>query len=90
MPLPNPLTFEVCPKCGSDDGFYTVERASGSVIRNFTFDRTHSDNTEMYKGVRTQTPKTVRCLTCRKRIGKWDDKISEEFYLMQRKVPQKA
>ncbi len=64
------IPFEKCPKCGSEDGFYTKEQARGPIRYKYNFDGSESDNGEMYEGLSFFGGNYAYCIACDKRIFK--------------------
>ncbi|UTV34853.1 hypothetical protein [Bacillus altitudinis] len=69
----------VCKHCGSDEGFYTLERIYGNamVCYNARGDIL-LDQHSMYDNVRHSGGKRAYCYLCHKIIGKSEDLISGE------------
>lgn len=63
---------EACPKCGSDEGYYTKDYAYGNIRTNHKFDGSIADNTEMYMYLEHKMGKYAYCSSCGKRIFKVD------------------
>ncbi|MGG3871643.1 hypothetical protein [Brevibacillus laterosporus] len=63
-------TMEVCPHCGSDEGYYTKMQVSGSVRYFIGFDGSERENGNMYGSINHQGGKVAYCANCNKRLFK--------------------
>jgi hypothetical protein len=61
-------TLEACPKCGSDEGYYTKETASGTIRYRYNYDGSEAENGDMYDGLSYKGGKWAYCLSCDKRL----------------------
>lgn len=62
--------IDKCPYCGSADGYYTKEQASGSIYYNHHFDGREADNSEMFSLLTYKGGKYAYCIKCDKRLFK--------------------
>ncbi|OBU10179.1 hypothetical protein [Morganella psychrotolerans] len=67
-----------CPKCGNDNQFYTLSRASGYISTQFCFDGDREPyNDHMYDSLKDKPLKTAYCSSCHKNLG---SVIREDIY----------
>ena len=57
----------VCPKCGSDYGYYQLTKVSGHAKFTFNWDGTTGDSTDCHDSVKyKETQDPGLCISCRK------------------------
>lgn len=71
--------YDCCPHCGSDEGYYTKERAQGTIIYRRNYDGSEYENGDMYSCVSGAkgTGKWAYCLNCDKKIALMEEGAGE-------------
>lgn len=68
--------FDRCPHYGSDEGYYTKERARGTIHFFHNYDGSEAENGNMYSSVSgvAGTGVWTYCATCYKKIARMEEK----------------
>jgi len=67
----------ICKHCGSERGFYTLQRVHGLAEVHYTNKGDYAeDNGQMHEGIYYTGGKKAYCLSCTRFIGKSEDLIS--------------
>ena len=62
-----------CPRCGSDEGYYTKDYLYGRSSFNYNYDGTESDNSGMYDGLNCKSGNIAYCINCGKRLFRLEE-----------------
>lgn len=75
--------IEICPYCGSIEGYYTKEQVRGHIRVCHNFDGSNADNADMYDGLTFTGGKIPYCLDCNKQLFKTSESTLLDLFVIK-------